>query len=180
MNIRVFLTLFFLIAGLVFGTGGVVLAVNVDADVEDVAISADTMETEPQVLVIGLGRAASAKFLSETVTLTNANSAVWANAFSTTATITAPGCISLRYSGEALATGALPRSFQFRAIIGGVIVNNPYVFFDPSNNNLYDLAAFNWWRCGLPAGVHNVLVQFKPFAAAHTASVRQRTLIIEY
>jgi len=136
------------------------------------------------VLATGSGGLRNAVFLSETNFVGNDSIDVWRNAFNRDVTLTGTGtqCIEMRYSGEAkvFSNAAPPWRMQFRAMVDGVLAKGGAPFFDAIDNDIYSLAAMNWWVCGLSAGTHNVKIQFGPFFAGDASRVRNRTLIIEY
>jgi len=136
------------------------------------------------VLATGSGGLRSAVFLSETASLSNGNTGDWRNAFNRDVTLggTSSQCIEMRYSGEVKDETPLlpPYRIQFRAMVDGVLAQGGAPFFAAPVPYVYTTAAMNWWVCGLTAGTHTVKIQFRPYYAADTVYVRNRTLIIEY
>lgn len=164
-----------LCAGLAFGQ-----------DVRDVKeqAAADASGGPQSALATGFGKLLNAKFLSETVSLDNANDQVWVNAFNTNVTLTgtAAQCIKLSYAGEMkiLTSDLPPYSALLRAVIDNVTVNGSGKFVMLPINNEFSLVSMNWWKCGLAAGTHSVKVQFLPDFPGDVARVGHRTLVIEY
>jgi hypothetical protein len=137
-----------------------------------------------EVLATGSGVLRNAIFLSESTFVGNDSISSWRNAFNRDVVLTGAGtqCIEMRYSGEAkvISNAPPPWRMQFRALVDGVLAKGGAPFYDVIDNDIYSLAAMNWWVCGLSAGTHNVRIQFGPFFAGDVSRVRNRTLIIEY
>ena len=129
--------------------------------------------------------AASAKtlFMSETTELANSDSATWVDAFFADIKLTTYNnqCIELRFSTEAKTDGStLQPQIAFQALVDDIMVNPAgEVVFEPSEFGYYDTAGFSWYVCGLSIGRHTVQVQFSPYYAGNSATLRSGTLMIE-
>jgi len=122
-------------------------------------------------------------FLSGTNEISNADAAVWVDAFGDTVRLTTYNnqCIELRFSTEAKTDGStLQPQIAFQALVDGVLANPAAeIVFEPSEFGYYDSAAFSWYVCGLNIGRHTVQVQFSPYYAGNSATLRSGTLMIE-
>jgi hypothetical protein len=122
-------------------------------------------------------------FLSGTNEISNADAAVWVDAFGDTVRLTTYNnqCIELRFSTEAKTDGStLQPQIAFQALVDGVLANPAAeIVFEPSEFGYYDSAAFSWYVCGLNIGRHTVQVQFSPYWTGNTAVLRSGSLMIE-
>jgi len=148
------------------------------------AVAGDDVASVPEALTTGSGGLQNAIFLSATDKKGNSSTGAWANAFSNDVTLTGTTaqCIEMRYSGEVEdeTSASPPYRLQFRATVDGVLAKGGAPYFDAVDDGIYTIAAMNWWACGLAPGTHTVRIQFKPYYAADTIFVRNRTLIIEF
>ena len=136
------------------------------------------------LLATGVGKLQSAKFLSNSVVVSNNSVTAWVNAFNTSVTLTGTAqCVKLGFTGEVKIVSDAASDFlvAVRATIDGEVLNSDtFQTVDIADPGVFSLTGMNWWKCRLAPGTHNVKVQFGPFFSGDVASVRQRTLIIEY
>jgi hypothetical protein len=122
-------------------------------------------------------------FISDTAEISNADATIWEIAFADEIRLTTYDnqCVELRFSTEARTDGStLQPQIAFQALVDGALANPAAeIVFEPSEFGFYDTASFSWYVCGLNIGRHTVEIQFSPFHAGNTATLRAGALTIE-
>lgn len=135
------------------------------------------------VPVVGNGGLVVSRFVSDDAVVSNATQ-VFANAFDTNINLggVANQCIEIRFSSEVTVINSPVEPFhaQFRALVDGVRANGGSPVFDVRHLGEFSFTGYNWWLCGVAPGAHRIRIQFRPRFAGDVASVRNRTLILEF
>lgn len=141
-------------------------------------------------LATGAGLLKKAAFFSLNNQLSNASTVNFIDAFNVPVTTAGAGtqCVLIQYSSEMSLLAATDQnvSGSFRTLLDGVVTEghnaagNNFVSPDDATAGRFEVVAFHHWKCGVPAGVHTIQVQFKPATGANEMLVRGRSLTVQF